>query len=155
MGGWRNSEQTHSPVSTLLVSEGHRSRARIPGTLALCRPWEQRETDVYDWRRTVKTEKSGRYSCSRALLRTNTRRGGHNSVLTAWEATWRYLLRSSDLTSSSGTVLPLWKQEKTKCLFETIRVHTHTHTTLGCIVDIRCMVTFFLSVVRTVALSWS
>lgn len=36
--GWMNSEQSHSPVSTLLVSEGHRSRARIPGTLALCRP---------------------------------------------------------------------------------------------------------------------
>lgn len=34
--------------------------------------------------------------------------------LTAWDATWRYLLRSSALTSSSGTVFPLWT--------------THTHT---------------------------
>lgn len=28
-------DETNIPVRTLLVSEGHRSRARIPGTLAL------------------------------------------------------------------------------------------------------------------------
>lgn len=33
------------------------------------------------------------------------------SGLTAWEATWRYLLRSSALTSSSGTVFPLCRSE--------------------------------------------
>lgn len=38
--------ETNVPVRTLLVSEGHRSRERIPGTLALWRPWTQQEQHI-------------------------------------------------------------------------------------------------------------
>lgn len=38
--------ETILPVRTLLVSEGHRSRARIPGTLALWSPWRQQWGDL-------------------------------------------------------------------------------------------------------------
>lgn len=44
-----------------------------------------------------------------AFLNKRDKLEGQESSLTACEATWWYLLRSSALTSSSGTVFPLWR----------------------------------------------
>lgn len=50
------------------------------------------------------------------------------STLTACEATWRYLLRSSALTKSSGTVFPLYRNEETNAKDE---VTQHRAPTVG------------------------
>lgn len=58
--GETGTEVAALPVRILFVSEGHRSRARIPGMLALCKPCAKRRTSD---RTTAKQEeplKAGR-----------------------------------------------------------------------------------------------
>lgn len=105
---WKIPKKAPLPVRILLVSEGHRSKARIPGMLALCSPCVREE-------HTTLTPQAGKHS-QRELRRDSQLHGGvfqsfPIQALTTCEATCRYLLSSSGFTSSSGTVLPLWKKQ--------------------------------------------
>lgn len=92
------------PVRILLVSEGHRSKARIPGMLALCSPYVRESPKLMP--QVAKHSQNGIRK-----LHVGISQSFSIQALTTCEATCRYLLSSSGFTSSSGTVLPLWKKQ--------------------------------------------